>query len=409
MKRQFKLHLMGILILVFCVSCGQSVKETIKPVVPGAASDQFERVAIVPFADHTSASSLSNHCRRNTLVTEALQDALYGAGYISVAQEDVVQYLIDTGVIYPSSGISDSSGTAAIERELSGEWSDQMKEELEDVISQTNRQTQGTNDRKTIALDRKTLTNMGSVLNADYIVRGRIIEYRTDQIDTFNPVRAGIVPVVFKSGQRTTLGMAESELYEYVDEESLIDYDSMRDMIWGAGGFVTGLIGEKQGRVPGTTVQIRVLVQDAKTGDVVWLNRAEASAIPRSAYADPDTDFLFSKAIERAVNSLVDDFANAAASGRFARTEKERSTSETEQETGVDAFAAEMAAEKAERSAREAKDAADEARGYAQQAGEAKGYAEQAENAAGEAKDAVKRASAASVKSEKIFKKIIAK
>ena len=39
MNREFKLHLMGILILVFCVSCGQSVKETIKPVVPGAASD----------------------------------------------------------------------------------------------------------------------------------------------------------------------------------------------------------------------------------------------------------------------------------------------------------------------------------------------------------------------------------
>ena len=31
-------------------------------------------------------------------MTEALQDALYGAGYISVAQEDVVQYLIDKGV-----------------------------------------------------------------------------------------------------------------------------------------------------------------------------------------------------------------------------------------------------------------------------------------------------------------------
>ena len=89
MKRQFKLHLMGILILVFCVSCGQSVKETIKPVVPGAASDQFERVAIVPFADHTPASSLTDHCRRNTLVTEALQSGLL----INVTAERVVRLL----------------------------------------------------------------------------------------------------------------------------------------------------------------------------------------------------------------------------------------------------------------------------------------------------------------------------
>ena len=247
-------------------------------------------------------------------------------------------------------------------------------------------------------------------------MRGRIIEYRTDQIDTFNPVRAGIIPVVFKSGQRTALGMAESELYEHVDEDPRVDYDSMRDWFWGAGGFVTGLIGEKQGRVPGTTVQIRVLVQDANTGDVVWLNRAEASAIPRSAYADPDTDVLFAKAISKAVNSLVDDFANAAASGRFARTEKQGSFHEPEQGADMDASAVETAAETAERSAREAKDSADQARdaageakGYAQQAGEAKVYAGQAEDAAGEAKDAVKRASAASVKSEKIFKKIIAK
>jgi len=406
MKHQFKLHLMGILILVFCVSCGQSVKETIKPVVPGAANDQFERVAIVPFADHTPASSLTDPFRRNTLVTEALQDALYGAGYISVAQEDVVQYLVDRGVIYPSSGTSDSSGTAALERELAGEWTDQMKEELEAVISQTNRQSRGSKDRNTIALNRKTLTDMGCVLNADYIVRGRIIEYSTDQIDTFNPVRAGIIPVVFKSGQRTALGMAETELYEYVDEDSFVDYDSMRDLFWGAGGFFTGLIGEKQGRVPGTTVQIRVLVQDANTGDVIWLNRAEASAIPRSAYADPDTDALFAKAISKVVNSLVDDFANAAASGRFARTEKQGSFHEPEQGADMDASAVEMAAEKAERSAREAKDSAGQARDAAD---EGKGYAEQAEDAAGDAKDAVKRASAASVKSEKIFKKIIAK
>ena len=76
MKHKLRLHLVGILILVFCVSCGQSVTETIKPAVP-AASGQFMRVVIVPFADYTTASSLSEHCRRNALVLEYLQLFFY--------------------------------------------------------------------------------------------------------------------------------------------------------------------------------------------------------------------------------------------------------------------------------------------------------------------------------------------
>ena len=51
---------------------------------------------------------------------------------------------------------------------------------------------------------------------------------------------------------------------------------------------------------------------------MVWLNRAEACTVPRSAFSDPATGRLFAKAIDKAVNSLVDDFANAYVSGRVA-------------------------------------------------------------------------------------------
>ncbi len=423
MKRELRLHLMGILILVFCVSCGHSVEETIEPAVTGAASGQFMRVAIVPFADHTANSSLSDHFRRNTLVLEALQDALYGAGFISSAEEDVMKYLIDRGVIRTTYGGAAHSGTTSLEEEMSWSWSGQMKEEIGDEISSANQQSGGKKGQESIALDRKTLKDLGNTFGADYIVRGRIVEYRTDQIDSFNPLRTGIIPIVFKSGQRASLGMAESEMYEYFDKDDVVDYDLMRNFFWGAGGFLTGLIGEKQGRVPGATVQIRVLVQDAKTGDVVWLNRAEACSLPRSAFSDPNTELLFSKAIDRAVNSLVDDFASAFASGRIAKSANTPSGSEEEQGSDIDSFVMEIASEKAEKSAKEAAEsakeakeaagqaitAASEAKEYALQAGEAEGHAQRAEDAASEAKDAVKRASEASVKSEKIFKKIIAK
>jgi len=423
MKHKLRLHLVGILILVFCVSCGQSVTETIKPAVP-AASGQFMRVVIVPFADHTPASSLSDHCRRNVLVLEYLQDALYQAGFISAPEEDVVQYLVDRGVIHAARGNSGSSGTAQLEKELAEGWSDDMKDEIKNVIAETRKQYGGGGEQKSIALDTKTLTSLGNAFHADFIVRGRIVEFNTAQIDSFNPLRTGLIPFVFKSGQRATLGMAETEMYEYVDKDSDVNYDLMRNFFWGAGGFLTGLIGEKQGRVPGATVQIRALVQDARTGDVVWLNRAEACSLPRSAFSDPATDRLFAKAIDRAVKSLVDDFANAYASGRTATSARVSAVSEESAEgSEIEAFAVEVAAERAERSAKEAKESAEQAEAAAGEAkesalktGEAKEFAQNAEAAAaeaqkasGDAKDAVKRASEASVKSEKIFKKIIAK
>ena len=415
MKHELKLHLIGILILVFCVSCGQTVNETLKPMVPGVAGSQFKRVVIVPFADHTSASSLHDHCRRNVLVLEALQDSLYQAGFVSAAEEDVVQYLFAKGVIQASRGGLASSKTAFLEQELQENWSDEMKQELGDVIYQNIKSNQSRDDQKPIALDHQTLKDLGNAFVADYVVRGRIIEFRSDQLDTFNPARTGALPFVFRSGQRTLFGVSEAETYEDIDMDAMADYDRMGGLFWGAGGYLTGLIGEKQGRVPGAIVQIRVLIQDARTGDVVWLNRAEACATPRTAFADPDADILFAKAIEHAVNSLVGDFAAAINSGRIAKVEK-RVAVESEKESKIDAFVAEVAAQNVERSAREAMDAAaaavkasDEAKAAANEAGKAKVFADQAEDAAAEAKEAVKKASAATKKSEKIFEKIIAK
>jgi hypothetical protein len=415
MKRKLRLHLIGIVILVFCVSCGQSVKETVKPVTPGTASDQFKRVVIVPFADHTPASSLQDHCRRNVLVLEALQDALFQAGFISAAEEDVVEYLMNQGVIQAPQG-SASYRTAAVERELQEGWSGEMKEELEEVIYQEITTGSSEGKQKPIALNTQILKEMGNAFGADYIVRGRIIEFGADQKDSFNPLRTGLVPFVFKSGQRTVFGVAESEGYENIDMEAIEEYDRMRAMLWGAGGFLTGLIGEKQGRVRGATVQIRVLVQDARTGEVIWLNRAEACAAPSSAFAEQAPDLLIAKAIDKAVNSLVGDFVSAYNTGRVAKTAKRVSAPESETASKVDTLMVDAAAEKAERSAQEAKesalqaeDAAAEARAAAKEAGEAKVFAQQAEDSAAEAKNAVKKASEATSKSEKIFEKIIAK
>ena len=377
MKRKLSLGLIGIFFLVLCVSCGQTVKETIKPVVP--AGGQFTRVVIVPFADHTPESSLYDHCRRNTLVLEALQDALYQAGFIPAAQEDLVKHMVDKGVIREFSGGSD---TYFLDKELQGSWSDEMKEEMGEVIYQEiiSNKSGGYQANRPVAMDRETLQDLGSAFGADYVIRGRIIEFGTDQQDTFNPIRTGLIPFVFKSSLRTGFGVAETETYDFieVDKDEIKDYDIVRDWFWGGGAFVTGLIGEKQGQVPGATVQIRLLVQDARTGNVLWLNRAETCSIPRTAYADPDTNQLIKKSIEQAVNSLVSDFASAEASGRLA-------TSVKKIQPAGEAVVSDDAAAQAERAAIEAKEAADKA------------------------EEAARKASEATSRSEKIFKKALNK
>ncbi len=402
MKLELKLHLMGILVLIFCVSCGQTVKETIKPVVPTPATGQLTRVVIIPFADHTPSSSLYSHCRRNILVTEALQDALYRTGFVPAAQEDVVQYLLDQGIIQDVYGDASSAKLASLQQELQEDWSDEMKDEIRNVMYHNISTDNSWGDQKSVALNCQMLNDLGSTFCADYVIRGRIVEFDSDQKDSFNPIRTGLIPFVFKSGQRTIFGVAESEGYEKIDMDAIERYDRLRALFWGAGAFVTGLIGEKQGRVRGATVQIRVLAQDPNTGDVLWLNRAEACSIPSSAFAGQEIDDLLAKSIEQAVNSLIDDFADAVVSGRVARTCEKApvvTTEETPEGAKAEDFAAELAADRAERSALEAKE----------YAGQAEDAAAQATRAAVESKDAVKRASEASKKSEKIFEKIIAK
>ncbi len=422
MNCKLRLHLIGILILVCCVSCGHSIEETVTPVVPTVAGDQFKRIVILPFADFTAmpsegftpGSSLYNeYYRRNALVIEALQGAMYEDGFIPAAsQEDIQKYLVDHGIVKGS--FSSSTGESCLQQELQEGWSDEMKEEIGEVIAQNMVSNQSRAPVKTVALNRQNLKNLGNGFGADYIVRGRIVEFHTDQIDTLNPFKTGLVPCIFKSLHRTFHGIAETEPYQQidVDKETFEGYDRLRNMFMGAGPYVSSVIGEKQGRVPGGTVQISMLVHDVRTGDVVWFNRSEARVVTRSVWTDPDADFLFPKAIAKIVNSLSDDFATAVVSGRLAVAHKKASAPEFE-ESSVASFDAEVEEGQAERFANDAREAAEDA---GRSAGEAGEYAERAENAAGEAqqasgeaKDAVKRASEASIKSEKIFNKIIAK
>ena len=63
------------------------------------------------------------------------------------------------------------------------------------------------------------------------------------------------------------------------------------------------------GDVPQAVIQIRIWVQDAYTGNIVWTNRTNVEVSPQSVFADYQYDALFETATEKAVAGLMNDFA----------------------------------------------------------------------------------------------------
>jgi hypothetical protein len=53
---------------------------------------------------------------------------------------------------------------------------------------------------------------------------------------------------------------------------------------------------------------LRIWVQEAATGNLVWTNRVDVKVSPESVYADRQYDMLFDTAIHKGVNTLIDNF-----------------------------------------------------------------------------------------------------
>jgi hypothetical protein len=334
-----------------------------------------------------------------------MQDELYRAGFISEVEEDVVGYLIAQGVIQSVEEVWEN--TAYLDREMDENWSDEMKEEIEHVITEAMaareaRKKYGAS-QQLIALDTEMIKQIGAVFGADYIVRGRIVEFRAAQEDTYNPFKTGIVSFIFKTGNRMSFGISEADLYEMISKagagaaaSSVMAFQfsnhawPVHTTGWGAVGAGVGYLAHKGGKVPDATVQVRALVQDARTGEVIWLNRAETRVVPLTAFAEHDRKILFAKAINETARSLIENFVTTLETGMIPEI---RMVSEEE---------ADMRAEEAF----EAKEAAEEAKKAAYKA---KMSAEEAGDAASRAEDAEEGAKKSSEKSEKIFKKTTTK
>jgi len=330
---RLKYLLLGILAIILS-GCGQTVVETLNvPAGPGLNGAGAGRtVVILPFADYSYANNLAGAYRRNLAITETLTDRLVANGFGLPIQEDVVRYLIDKKII--SMAAYEDVTSPTIVNELQAEWSEEIKADLRKYLNEQplNGKNKLSESPGTHGLDRRTVSMIGRTFNADYIVRGRILEFKTRQENTWAPWKRGFLPMVTGASGRMLLGFAESDNYDtlnqmvggtvaggatgfavntpYSPSNTLIGNVASNTVVWGVGGALAGNLAKHSGKVDQAVVQLRVWVQEAASGNVVWTNRVDVKVSPESVLADNQYDMLFDKAINKGISTLIDDFVS---------------------------------------------------------------------------------------------------
>lgn len=316
--------------------CGQKVDERINLRYEAVDAPGIGRsVVILPFADYTNSDDLASAYRRNLLLNESLIDNLTAQGFAMPVSEDVFRYLVDQGIV-KMAGYEENTNVS-LKNELDNDWSGVMKDTLRYYLRQQQiSQSTVEGSPGTHALSEKEVAKLGRQFGADYIVRGRLLEYRTRQDATWDPSRRGILPVFFGGTSQALFGFAGSESYDSINQMVVggllgagagavsgwpLDRSSVfhsegglteNELAWGATGGVLANQASKSGKIDQAVVRVRMWVQEASSGQVVWTNSAMVRVAPKTVFSDSQYDDLFSTAIDKGVTSLVDSFVHVA-------------------------------------------------------------------------------------------------
>ncbi len=335
----------------------------------------IKRVAIFPFADYSHQQDKMgiDAWGGNIKIVEEVTDHFVAHGISVIVQEDVNTLLADYNVIRPvnkekyllygtvEEEENNDKQVGTPEYEVTNyEHSPVMVKELMQIIKrQTKKQraesTSPVLQGVTVGLSKDVVTELGQILGVDMIIRGRIIEYGYKDIGTLNPLYRGFIPVVIDTVKDTLYGATNAYGYDN-------DLEDIENILIGAGmgygigkqfitsstshgsalssGLITrkvgtshtsnddsGMEGAGIGAVSGwmasqhpkkakrsAVVQVRLYAQDARTGEVLWSNRAEIEYTPNSnyAYADTHSKAMFDKAVKQSVAVLMNNFFNEA-------------------------------------------------------------------------------------------------
>lgn len=258
----------------------------------------IRRAAILPFADYSAQQEpiAYREWGGNIKIMEEIIDQLTTHGITVVIQEDINSLLVDNEIIKPideeyliygtleeNSSIENNIGTPEYELE-NYEHSEAMMDELK-KIAQNNKSNKNPQSPKlqgaTVGLSKDKIIEIGEILGADIIFRGRIIEYGYKDIETNSFSDRGIFPMIAQFLKNIFVGPAK-------------DYDK----------------DDSKNTKRSAVVQIRIYAQDTSTGDMVWTNRAEIEYTPKSKYAydSKHPKVMFDKAVKKGIDELMGSF-----------------------------------------------------------------------------------------------------
>ncbi len=214
-----------------------------------------------------------------------------------------------------------------------------MKSELQRYIDLTNTRSSDMpvlESPGTHGLTQQEIVKIGRHFSADYIIRGRIIQYKEREDPSWAPWKKGVIGFVTGVTNKIAFGQARTDKYDNwgnmaagamygalagddahwpwspsKPDQTILGVSTSGDaniIFWGAVGGGLGHMAHNTGKIPQAVVQLRIWVQDAYNGDVVWTNRIDVKVSPESVLADYQYDALFENATEKAVSTLIDDF-----------------------------------------------------------------------------------------------------
>lgn len=321
------------LMAILLAGCGQLVSE--KLAVSSSAPSQpcaGKKIVVLPFADYSYQEDAERALRRNVDIMENLTARLTEKGFRMPVQDDLLKYLADNKIVKFNADVDTAPPRPGYIKDAivnDDSWSQDMKIELAKLIDTPDKNTVDQIHARGIALDQATLAKIADNFNADLIMRGQIIKLDLDQENTWDPMKRGILPVIFGGSGRALIGVTNSEYYDSlgyvlagaamggaIGTTTSIPYDSTEKlnperfnaMAWGIGGGAVGYLASKGGKANQAAVQLRLWVQDPKSGEVIWTNSVKVLVKPQSIFAETHEDKLFDTAITQATAALANDF-----------------------------------------------------------------------------------------------------
>ena len=254
------------------------------------------RAAILPFADYSAQQEpiAYREWGGNIKIMEEIIDQLTSHGISVVIQEDINSLLVDNDIIKPiddkyliNGSLTESENIRidSPEYELQNfPHSEAMQKELQKIIDKENKandhQASPVLQGATVGLTKDKIMEIGELLNADILFRGRIIEYGYKDVETKNLSYRSFFSIIAQCFKDLFI--------------SSKDYDQK----------------DSKNAERSAVVQIRIYAQDTATGDMVWTNRTEIEYLPKSrkAYHSKHPKVMFDTAVKKGIDELMGSF-----------------------------------------------------------------------------------------------------